>query len=454
MWRWSDGIRVAVGYAMVFFALGSALTVHMHETRTNLPQYFTKEIGETEFEELLSRSALEGLKWHVEQFADGSKCYIPEAGQQLAPVTDGVLERGMELVEEATIGVSMEMQPFEHYWRYKFINTEFNKTVIQYNENHKVVLGSMAKADPQSVRRTLERDEDSYYISEKFSNGDMCLFLGENRTLDVQYRCQYDTPVDFIRSTKEYEICRYTLVVSIPSLCEIPIFGPHARQSPANTIYCTPATTPKLDAVTLIESYKPTFLGFGFYHLSPYPNWTHHDTTAILMYHQEPLTGQSETISKTDATFFEHLSYACLQLVDMGLLKDSAGKPFTVENNFTWYAKIIGFEGELIEATGLRLRDGKLLIYNVDPELLGEMEEGNLNDYERQVPEDVSNENLKPSGPLDDPAIVQMHIHEFRSDEDDTVEEQYDDYSNLIYEQLGAQGIFPENDGNPLFHPF
>lgn len=410
-----------LGYAMCFLALGSALTVRLHSTRTNLPQYLTREIGDDEFEELLRSSASAGHKWHVEQFVDGSRCYVPETEQNMAPVPDDLLERGIKLVEEATVGKKLEYLPIS-YWGYKFINSELNKTVIQHKDQHQVLLGSMVKADPQTVQHSLERDEDSYYISERFGDGDLCSLLEEDRTVEVQYRCKYDTPLEIILDLKEYETCRYTMLVSIPSLCELPEFGPYTRQTPANTIYCTAPATPEFNIATLVEAYKPTFLGHGFYHLAPHANLTHKETTAMLMYHQQPIPGNEEDDGTMDSAFIKHSTMAYMQLLEMGLLNGPDGLPFSEEGNFTVYAKVIGFDGGLITVTRFQISHGEVIIDHVVPEVLEDMEQGNSEDYEQQAPEQLDEEEAELTSQSDDPAIMRVHLQEFITPEYDAIE--------------------------------
>ena len=148
------------------------------------------------------------------------------------------------------------------WWSYSFC---YNESVRQFHplptgrnvpvyppqEDRSVdayVLGRFdARAQPRRGQKSigersvaeLEVKGQTRYLVHHLKGGTVCDLTGEERSVEVQFRCDSTAPTDKISLIKETAICQYRMVISTPRLCNDVAFQPPATVKPWR-ISCNP----------------------------------------------------------------------------------------------------------------------------------------------------------------------------------------------------------------------
>jgi protein OS-9 len=85
----------------------------------------------------------------------------------------------------------------------------------------------------------LEVKGQTRYLVHHLRGGTVCDLTGEERSIEVQFRCDSAAPTDKISLIKETAICQYRMVISTPRLCNDVAFQPPATVKPWR-ISCNP----------------------------------------------------------------------------------------------------------------------------------------------------------------------------------------------------------------------
>ncbi|AMD18711.1 HBL191Wp [Eremothecium sinecaudum] len=426
-------------------ALYTGLFVQFCHAYTNFtqdyrPQYIFRSVSDKEFnekivgnEELLSYGTIEKLE-------DGSRCFMPDLHnytelsntEEWRRALNETYEVGKKIINDETNG-SAQYLP-SGFWNYVYTSDGSFRNLMQtHGDVFGILLGTSGNGDARNELK-LQQDENGFYFSEVLTLGDMCSLTQKHREVEVQYRCSEESPKILLNYVVEHQTCKYLATLSVHELCTLPLFGYDTNNLFKNTIYCTETEPVEFELLSLLDEYKPVFIGSNFYFLTSYSTPAPNIQNSILLYHDDMIHFvQDPPVINLEDVFFEKVKEACLTILETGLLISPEGKKLTLGDKFQWYVKVINFEGRLVTAMKVGIDDEDFLhITTVYPEMVGAMDKGNFYDYLQDIPNNTTD------------------IEEFSDDENQEIypddQWQLEDMDDSVRHNIGFPGAFLLDD--------